>query len=56
MMYKEYGMDEEYGKAFHDGYIYVLIEIERWIKKHEKNPKITQPVENLLKHLKLETE
>jgi len=44
----------EYIKGFDAGYGYVLVEIERWIKQHEHEPRVTQPIETLLAHLKME--
>ena len=44
----------EYAKGFDAGVDVVLLEIERWIKEREHEPRITQPVEQLLDHLKLE--
>ena len=44
----------EYIKGFDAGYGYVLVEIERWIKQHEHEPRVTKPIETLLAHLKME--
>ena len=44
----------EYAKGFDAGVDVVLLEIERWIKEREHEPRITRPSEQLLAHLKLE--
>jgi hypothetical protein len=44
----------EYIAGFDAGYDCVLREIERYIKRHDYEPRITGPVLNLLGHLKLE--
>lgn len=44
----------EYIAGFDAGYDCVLREIERYIKRHDYEPRITGPLLNLLAHLKLE--
>ena len=44
----------EYIKGFDAGYDYTLREIERWIKQHNYEPRVTGSVEKLLAHLKME--
>ena len=44
----------EYVKGFDAGVDVVLLEIERWIKQHNYEPRVTGPVEKLLAHLKME--
>ena len=44
----------EYIKGFDHGCDYIVAEIERYIKQREYEPRITQPVEQLLAHLKME--
>ena len=42
----------EYIAGFDAGYDCVLREIERYIKRHDYEPRITGPLLNLLAHLK----
>jgi hypothetical protein len=44
----------EYIAGFDAGYDCVLREIERYIKRHDYEPRITGPLLTLLAHLKLE--
>ena len=44
----------EYIAGFDAGYDCVLREIERYIKRHDYEPRITGPLLNLLAHLKVE--
>ena len=44
----------EYIKGFDAGFDYTLREIERWIKRHDFEPRVVLPVERLLVHLKME--
>jgi hypothetical protein len=44
----------EYIAGFDAGYDCVLREIERYIKRHDYEPRITGPMLTLLAHLKLE--
>ena len=44
----------EYIKGFDAGYDYSLREIERWIRRHDFDPRFIGPVEVLLAHLKME--
>ena len=44
----------EYIAGFDAGYDCVLREIERYIKRHDYEPRITGPLLNLLAHLKME--
>ena len=49
-------METEYSKGFDAGVNVVLWEIEQWIKQRKFEPRTTRPVEQLLSHLRLETE
>ena len=44
--------DINYIKGFDHGCDYIVAEIERYIKAHEYEPRITGPIEKLLRHLK----
>ena len=44
----------EYIAGFDSGYDCVLREIERYIKRHDYEPRITGPLLTLLAHLKVE--
>ena len=44
----------DYAKGFDAGVDVVLLEIERWIKEREHEPRITGPLLTLLAHLKVE--
>jgi hypothetical protein len=44
----------DYIAGFDAGYEYVLQEIERWIRRHDFDPRFIGPVEVLLAHLKME--
>jgi len=44
----------EYIKGFDAGYGLVIAEIEKYIKRHDYEPRITGPLLNLLAHLKME--
>ena len=44
----------EYIKGFDAGYGYALHEVERYIKRHDYEPRITGPLLHLLAHLKME--
>jgi hypothetical protein len=44
----------EYIAGFDAGYDCVLREIERYIKRHDYEPRITGPLLTLLAHLKME--
>jgi hypothetical protein len=44
----------EYIKGFDAGYDYALLEISRWIRRHDFDPRFIGPVEVLLAHLKME--
>jgi hypothetical protein len=44
----------EYIKGFDHGCDYIVAEIERYIKQRNHEPRITQPIEQLLAHLKME--
>lgn len=44
----------EYIKGFDAGCDYMVTEIERYIKRHDYEPRITGPLLNLLAHLKAE--
>jgi len=44
----------EYIKGFDHGCDYIVAEIERYIKRHDYEPRITSPLLNLLAHLKVE--
>ena len=44
----------EYIRGFDSGYDYALLEIERWIKRHDFEPRFIGPAEILLAHLKME--
>ena len=44
----------EYIAGFDAGYDCVLREIERYIKRHDYEPRATWPIERLLAHLKMD--
>jgi len=46
--------DISYIKGFEHGCDYIVAEIERYIKRHDYEPRITRPLLNLLAHLKME--
>ena len=46
--------DKHYIAGFDAGCDYVINEIERWIKRHDYEPRVIGPILTLLAHLKSE--
>jgi hypothetical protein len=46
----------EYAKGFDHGCDYIIAEIEKYIQRREFEPRITEPLNELLRHLKVADE
>lgn len=44
----------DYKDGFDDGYQFVLDEIAKWIDRHDFEPKVWRPVQEVLEHLREE--